>query len=67
MLNDKWQGLIIISFGIIVTLKAWGIYPRKARKTDNGEEPFRQFTPAMKALGPIIVIFGLLLLLGVIV
>lgn len=66
MLYDKLQGLIIISFGIVVTLKAWGIYPRRV-KTNDGEEPFRQFTPAMKALGLIIIIFGLLLLLGILV
>jgi hypothetical protein len=64
-LYEKWQGLIPLCFGLVITLRAWGIYPRRKKSSKNDKEPFHQFTPAMKVLGPFITIFGLLLLLDI--
>ena len=64
-LYEKWQGLIPLCFGIVVTLRAWRILPRKAKDRQSKEEPFYNLTPAMKVFGPFLIAFGLLFLFGI--
>ena len=64
-LYEKWQGLIPVCLGMVITLRAWSILPRKIKNSHSKEAPFHNFTPAMKVLGPFLIAFGLLLVLGV--
>ena len=62
---DKWQGLIPLLGGIYGLLLAYRVLPRHPKDPEKLELWHRKFGKMMKILSPILIIFGLLLLLGV--
>jgi hypothetical protein len=59
------QGVIPLLGGIYGYLLANGTLPRKPKDPEKMALWRRKFGPMMKIIGPILVIFGILLLLGV--
>lgn len=64
-LYEKWQGLIPLCLGIVIALKAWGIFPRKRKNFKNDEEPFNKFNHVMKVGSLFLIALGLLFLFGI--
>jgi len=59
------QGLIPILGGIYGYLLANGTLPRNPKKPEEMEIWRKKFGPMMKILGPVLVLFGILELVGV--
>lgn len=59
MLYDRWNGLIILVFGIYACLLAYGYLPRTPKDPERLLEWRRKFGPFMKVLAPILVLSGL--------
>ena len=59
------QGLIPLLGGIYGYLLATGRLPRKSKDPEKMALWRRKFGPVMKILGPILIVFGVLELLGV--
>ena len=64
-LFDKLSGIIIFPFGIYVLLVAYHVLPRNPKDPERAELWHHKYGKAMKILSPIIIAFGILLLLGV--
>jgi hypothetical protein len=65
-LYDKWNGLIPILAGIYGLLLAYRVVPRKPKDPEKMELWHRKFGKMIKILSPLLIIFGILELLGVI-
>jgi hypothetical protein len=59
------QGLIPIFGGIYGFLLAIGVLPKKPKDPEKAELWRKKFGPMMKAISPLLVIFGFLQLFGV--
>jgi len=64
-LYDKWNGLIPILGGIYGLLLAYRVLPRKPKEPEKMDLWHRKFGKMMKIISPFLIIFGILLLLGV--
>lgn len=66
-LFDRLSGVILIIGGVYGLLFTYRILPRNQKDTENAELELwhRKFDKIMKILSPIIILFGILLLLGV--
>jgi hypothetical protein len=62
---DKWNGLIPILGGIYGLLLAYRVVPRKPKDPEKMELWHRKFGKMIKILSPLLIIFGILELLGV--
>lgn len=62
---DKLSGIIFVLFGIYSLLLAYHILPRNPKDPERAELWHRKYGKIMKILSPIIIVFGILLLLGV--
>lgn len=62
---DRLQGIIIIPFGVYVLLLAYRVVPINRKDPERAELWHRKFGKISKILAPIIILFGILLLLGV--
>ena len=61
----NFEGLIPIVCGTIITLFALGVFPKNPKDPQKMAEWRRKFGPAMKIIGPLVVLFGLLELTGI--
>lgn len=59
------EGLIPITGGIVILLFAKGTFPKNPKNPQKMEEWRKKFGPAIKILGPIVILFGILQLIGV--
>lgn len=64
-LYDKWNGLIPILGGIYGLLLAYRVVPWNPKHPEKLELWHRKFGKMMKILSPLLIIFGILELLGV--
>ena len=62
---DRLCGIIFLLFGVYVLLLAYGTLPLNPKVPERAELWRRKFGKMMKILSPIIIVFGILLLLGV--
>jgi len=62
---DQFQGIIFLTFGTYLLLVAYGIAGRKKKRQDIPEQTHAKLDKIMKVAGPIIIIYGILLLLGI--
>ena len=65
-LYERWKGLIPIIGGIYGLLLAYRVLPRKPKDPEKMELWHRKFGKMMKILCPCIIVFGVLILLGVV-
>ncbi len=63
-LYDKCTGLIPLLGGVYGLLLAYRVLPRQPKDPEKLELWHRKFGPMMKVLGPALIVFGLLELLG---
>ena len=59
------EGLIPIAGGIVIILFANGTLPKNPKNPEKLEAWRKKFGPAIKILGPVVIIFGILQLLGI--
>ncbi len=62
---ERWQGIIIVLGGIYGLLRAYRILPRNPKNPEKVELWHCKFGKLIKILSPIVIVFGILLLLGV--
>jgi hypothetical protein len=62
---DRLQGIIIIPFGVYLFLLAYRVVPINRKDPERAALWHRKFGKITKILAPIIILFGVLLLLGV--
>ena len=64
-LYDKWNGLIPLLAGICGLLLAYRVVPLKPKDPEKTELWRRKHGKMMKILSPFLIIYGILVLLGV--
>ena len=62
---DRWNGLIPLLGGIYCLLLAYRVVLRKPKDPERMELWHRKFDRMMKVIGPVLIVFGILLLCGV--
>ena len=64
-LYDKWNGLVPVLGGIYGLLMAYRVLPRKAKDPEKMELWHRKFGKMMKIICPGLIVYGVLVLMGV--
>jgi len=65
-LYDRWQGIIPFAGGIYGLLLAYRVVPRQPKDPERMELWHRKFGKMMKLLCPLLIVYGLLMLLGIV-
>lgn len=61
---DKWNGLIPLFGGIYVSLIAFKVINPNKKNPEKMEIWHKRFGPMMKVIGPLVVLFGIITLTG---
>lgn len=65
-LYDRWRGIIPLVGGIYGLLLAYRVLPRRPKDPARMELWHRKFGKMMKVLSPLLIVFGVLMLLGIV-